>query len=198
MRPEETGAVMDVLAAAYPRFYAGVTGPHKKRIISLWASMFEEEPLNLVLAAVKALIAMDEKGFPPHIGAVKAKIRRLSMPELMTEVEAWQLVSKALNRSAHNAKVEYDKLPEMIQRMVGSPNQLREWALMDRDTVQSVVASNFQRSYRARAKHEMEYQAIPADVKAVIASVAGQLAIEGRDSPLLEKSKLPKEGSGET
>ena len=47
----------------------------------------------------------------------------------------------------------------------GFPNQLREWAQMDSDTLNSVVASNFQRSYKARAASEREYMALPSDVR---------------------------------
>lgn len=35
---------------------------------------FIKRPTQEVSAAVKAFIATDEKGFPPHIGAIKAQI----------------------------------------------------------------------------------------------------------------------------
>ena len=53
--------------------------------------------------------------------------------------------------------------------------------MMDADTVQSVVASNFQRSYRARAAVNREYAALPADVKALVDNMAGKLGLEGSD-----------------
>lgn len=52
-------------------------------------------------------------------------------------------------------------LSDTVRRVVGSPSQLREWAMMEPDTVQSVVASNFQRSYRSRAASEKEFAALP-------------------------------------
>jgi len=48
---------------------------------------------------------------------------------------------------------------------VGSPNQLRAWALMDEETVQSVVASNFQRSYKAIAAKQKEQAALERKLK---------------------------------
>jgi len=42
--------------------------------VVLWATMFKDEPFKLVSAAVKTFIASDEKGYPPHIGAIKATI----------------------------------------------------------------------------------------------------------------------------
>lgn len=175
MTRNQTLTIMAVLKAAYPNFYRGMSRSDAGAVVDLWEAMFADDPVEIVSAAVKALIAADEKGFPPHIGAVKEKIRQLTIPEMDTEAESWAMVSRAVSRSIYNAREEFDKLPELIQRIVGSPNQLREWAMMDSDTVQSVVASNFQRSYRVRMKQKAEFDALPEDVKKLARSVSGQL-----------------------
>ena len=176
MTVEETGVVMDILRASYPRFYAGPAAPDPKQSVALWAEMFSDDPLPLVLAAVKAFIATDEKGFPPHRGAIKAKLRQISSPQERTEQEAWSLVYRAICNSSYHSEAEFSALPDTLRRMVGSPSQLREWAGMDSDTVQSVVASNFQRSYRAKKKSNREWEALPADIQVLAREVAGQLA----------------------
>lgn len=177
MTLQETGHIMDLLTVAYPRFYSGTNAPDMKKTLKLWTIMFADDPFELVIAAVKALIVTDTKGFPPHIGAVKEKIRQLTAPEQMTEAEAWGKVQRALSNSLYNASVEFDALPPDIQRLVGSPNQLREWAMMDVETVQSVVSSNFMRSYRVRAKQREEFDALPSDVRKLIGSLAGRFAM---------------------
>lgn len=48
---------------------------------------------------------------------------------------------------------------------------------MEADTVASVVASNFQRSYSVRAKSDREYAALPSDIRQMISGVADQLAL---------------------
>lgn len=181
MTRTETTKILAVLRGAYPAFYRDMGRKEADGVVALWTEMFSEEPYELVAAAVKALIACDEKGFPPHIGAVKARIRQITTPQEMTEGEAWALVQRAVSRGIYNAREEYERLPKLIQGIVGSHNQLREWAMMDADTVQSVVASNFQRSYRARAAVNREYAALPADVKALVDNMAGKLALEGSD-----------------
>ena len=177
MTRQETGIIMDILATAYPRFYAGPDAPDPEKAVALWAEMFAEDDVAVVAAAVKALIATDDKGFPPHIGAVKAKVRQITQPSGMTPQEAWNLVAKAIRNSAYESREEYDKLPKDIQRLVGSPNQLRDWALMDSDTVHSVVASNFQRSFSIRQKADNDFKALPRDVQAMIGSVAERMAL---------------------
>lgn len=165
MTREETLAIMGVLKAAYPNYYRDMKRSDAEGVVELWHTMFAEEPAGLVGAAVKAHIATDVKGFPPHIGAIKEAIVKLRRGEEMTEQEAWELVRKATRNGTWGAKEEFEKLPPVIQRLVGSPNQLREWAQMDADVVQSVVASNFQRSYKVRAASEREMLALPTDVR---------------------------------
>lgn len=177
MTRQETGIIMDILATAYPRFYAGPDAPDPEKAVALWAEMFAEDDVAIVAAAVKALIATDERGFPPHIGAVKAKMRQIAAPAGMTSGEAWNLVAKAIRNSAYDSQKEFDRLPENIQRLVGSPSQLRDWAMMDSDTVQSVVASNFQRSFAAREKSDADYRALPGDVKALISGMAERMML---------------------
>ena len=173
MNHNETLAIMSVLKAAYPNFYKDMKRTEAEGIVSLWAEMFSDEPAQLVAAAVKAHIANDAKGFPPHIGAIKEAVTRLRTPDEMTEIEAWGLVQKALSNGIYGSQQEYDKLPPIVQRLVGSPKQLKEWAMMDVDAVNSVVASNFQRSYKARAANERHMLSLPSDVRQVMQQLAG-------------------------
>lgn len=171
--------IMAVLKAAYPNYYKGMSRADAESVVGLWVDMFSENNPAQVAAAVKALIATDEKGFPPHIGAVKTKLRQITEAPQMEPQEAWGLVWKAVQRSAYNSREEYEKLPPLLRRLVGDPAQLKAWSVMDADTVQSVIASNFQRSYQGRAKQEAEYQALPADVKQLVGSISGQFALDG-------------------
>lgn len=78
MKREDVIKLMSVLRGAYPQFYRDVGRQEALDTISLWTDMFAEDDAAIVAAAVKALIATDSKGYPPHIGAVKAKIRQLT------------------------------------------------------------------------------------------------------------------------
>ena len=176
---DETLTIMSVLKAAYPNYYKDMRRSDADAIVSLWVEMFKDDPVEIVAVAVKAHIATDKKGFPPHIGAIKEAIVKLKSSTEMTEMEAWALVNKATQNSTWNAKEEFDKLPPVIQRLVGSPNQLREWAMMDSATVNSVVASNFQRSYKARAANEREVLALPQDVRQTMEMLAAGMQMPG-------------------
>ena len=196
MTVQETSTIMNVLNAAYPGFYAKSSDAERKQILSLWAEMFREDDVALVAAAVKALIVADASSFPPTIGQVKARLRQITTPQEMTEGEAWALVAAAIRNSAYDSRREFERLPEAARRFVGSPSQLREWASMDTGTVQSVVQSNFMRSYRARQESDRKMQAVPADVRAKLAGMAEVKQLPSYDLALAERMMDYNSGNG--
>ena len=168
MTKQETMAIMAILREAYPMYYKDKSKDELTASVNLWASMFAEDDPRLVQSAIKAWIATDTKGFPPVIGQIKDRMRKLTETEQMCESEAWNLVSRAIGNGFYNSVEEFAKLPPVIQKSVGSARQLQEWAQMDASDVQTVVASNFMRSYRVKIKHEQEYNALPADIKQML------------------------------
>lgn len=181
----ETLKIMAVLRGAYPRYYASVSREDLETVVALWEEMFSEEPYEIVAAAVKALIAGDTKGFPPHIGAVKERIHQLTRPHEMTELEAWGYVAKAVRNSLYNSREEFEKLPPLVQGLVGSPNQLRTWAMIDTDSLETVVQSNFMRSFKNRAQSVKDYQKLPQTVREMVGRLAG-----GMEMPELPAAEL--------
>lgn len=170
MNREDTIKILSVLRGAYPAFYRDITKQEAESTIALWMSMFDEEPYELVGAAVKAFISGDWKGFPPAIGQIKERIRQITQPQEMTEQEAWSYVSKALRNSTYGSVEEFAKLPPEVQAVVHDPNQLRQWAMAEADEVETVIASNFQRSFRVKQKTSREYMALPTEVKQLMLS----------------------------
>lgn len=180
MNRQETGAIMDILKAAYPRLYADQK--EVRSALNLWHDMFADDDVRIVAAAVKRLIATDTKGFPPPIGAVKEQIWRIQNPNQLTEQEAWRMVSKAVNTA--NVEKSFNELPPEVRQIVGSPVQLTEWGRMDETAFQSVVASNFQRSFRARKEVEKERAKLPQDVRRLEQAATRALlmeVLEGKD-----------------
>lgn len=172
MNQTETLKILAVLRGAYPMFYKDMKRAEADSVIALWNEMFADEPYPLVATAVKALISSDSKGYPPHIGAVKEKIRELTAPKGLSAQESWNLVSNALRNGIYGAEQEFAALPPEVQAVVGSASQLHDWAMMETETVQSVVASNFQRSFRIIQKRNEDLQKLPTDVRLFIQKAA--------------------------
>ena len=176
MNKSETASLMAIIKLAYPQYYS--RQDEILSAVSLWSEMFKEDDFKVVSAGVKSFIASDTKGFPPSIGMIKQYISKITTPEAMTEVEAWGIIKKALRNSSYNSKEEFEKLPEELQRLLGSHTQLKEWAREEMTTLDSVIASNFMRSYRARIQSIREYQALPKDVKQFIGKMSNTMSLE--------------------
>jgi hypothetical protein len=127
MNREQIIAILKVLKVAYPRFYAEMSKKEAEDTINLWQEMFSHDKPELVTAAVKDLV--NSFKFPPTIADVKDKMYELTKTDTDTPVELWNAIKKAMRNSAYNAVEEFEKLPEVAKRFVGSPNQLREWAI---------------------------------------------------------------------
>jgi hypothetical protein len=158
MKKKETAEILAILNATYPQVYAKLTPEIKETMLNIWFEMFSNTDYEVVIMAVKNYISNDTKGFMPTIGAIKESIRKLQHPETLTEQEAVNMIMESLNDGYYNSKGMFDKLPKILQRVVGSPAQLAQWSIMEIDTVQSVVASNIARSYRAILEQEQEKQ----------------------------------------
>jgi hypothetical protein len=172
MTKDETTAILAILKAAYPTFYQNMRVKDAESVVNVWHTMFAEDDPKIVTAAVQALIVTDVKGYPPHIGAVKEKIRLLTQPEEMSELEAWSLVTKAVtNTQWQHPERQFDKLPEIIRNALGSASTLVEWGKVDESAFNTVIQSNFLRTYRAKAARAKEYNALPANVKALISGM---------------------------
>jgi len=165
MDKTESTKILAILRIAYPGIYKGMSEKDHVDTVVLWATMFKDEPFELVSAAVKIFIASDEKGFPPHIGAIKAAIAKLTQPEALTEAEAWNIVRGKM--SYYATREDFLSLPPVIQRAVGSASQLCQWAMTDMGSM-PVIQSNFMRSYRAALEAERQRAKIPKDVLALM------------------------------
>lgn len=185
MTLSEAAKIVGVLQFNYPDRFTELSDAALTVYIKNWHSFFEHDNFELVEAAVRAYIATSTERFMPNVGQIKEQIHKLTTPEEMSEGEAWALISKATSNGLYGYKEEYAKLPPVLQRVVGRPEQLREWAMMDTETLQSVVASNVQRSFRAISRSEAEWQKLPPGYREHMQRLSGQmfgrLELEGGD-----------------
>lgn len=179
MTKTEIIMVLAELKAVYPHSFRDLTELDYQALVNLWYRQFEAENGKAVSAAIDALISTRTEGYTPTPGEIKEQIRRLKNASELDESEAWALVSKACCNGIYGYREEYAKLPPEVQRAVGAAEQLREWAMMDSDTVQSVVASNFQRNYRTRQAREREQEKLPPTVQNFISVVSENMRLHG-------------------
>lgn len=175
MTREEAKKIVKVIASTYPNWHP----LDMSFTVDAWASMLESFTYQEISAALKAFILSDTSGFAPSVGQIIGLLDRVGNSQEPNEMEAWTLVSNALRRSTYYAESEFDKLPEIVQRAVGSPSMLRNWAQTDMQSVENVVQSNFMRTYRQEVSKNREKQKIPQDVLEKLGQSADRM-IEGK------------------
>lgn len=188
MNREQVIQTLAILKAAYPHSFQKLTKMEAEAMIALWERQFESEDARAVSVAIDNLIASRTVGYSPTIGEVKEQIQKLRNSEQMNEAQAWFLVEKACQRGLYNSREEFEKLPPDIQAAVGGPEQLRAWAMMDAETVNSVVASNFRKTYRTVQQRENEKAMMPPTVQNFLSEVAEKMALP---TPKKEPAMLP-------
>lgn len=124
---------------------------------NIWYRHLMDIPYEALSLAVSFYMMTEKK--EPTIAALREKAQQYMPKEKeLGEQEAWALVRKAVRNSSYHAQEEFDKLPEVIQKAVGSPLNLAEWAMMDLDDFETVQQSQFLRSFRVAQERRKETQ----------------------------------------
>lgn len=163
MTREETVKIIRIMVDSYPNYKPNDIS----ETVDVWQMMLEEYSYQEVSVALKAYILSDDSGFAPSIGKLVSKIHTMTTPQELNEMEAWSLVYKAICNSTYNSVEEFSKLPPLVQKAVGLPENLREWAMTENLNLE-VVMSNFQRAYKSELKRHEELQKIPQNVRRLI------------------------------
>lgn len=164
MTEEQVGKLLMTIQAYYPNY----NPPDKKVTLNAWYIMLAEYPEELVLQALRACIATNTSGFAPDVGQIMSKIQTISQPQEFDGMTAWGLVSKALRNGTYGAVEEFNKLPPLVRQAVGIPDNLKNWATSDYQTIETVIQSNFLRTYETVVKRANEINRMPDNIKSLI------------------------------
>lgn len=174
MTRDEVIKMLMVIQAAYPNYKQ----QDKTVAADTWYMMLKDYECQVVEAALKMYIATDTSGFAPAIGQLIDKINTVTAPPELNSMAAWGLVSTALRNGYYGAEQEFEKLPLTVKKAVGSPDNLRHWALSDSKSVETVIQSNFIRTYEAEVRLKNEAAKTPKDVMALIDKISNQKLLE--------------------
>lgn len=164
MTREETVKIIRIMSDCYPNYKPS----NLSETVDVWNMMLEEYSYNQVSIALKAYVTSDTSGFAPSVGEIVAKIQLVSQPQELDGMAAWGLVSKALRNGAYGAVEEFNKLPPLVKQAVGMPDNLKNWATSDYQTIETVIQSNFLRTYEVVVKRETEISRMPDNIKSLI------------------------------
>ena len=164
MTREETVKIIRIICDCYPNFKPN----NLSETVDVWQMMLDEYSYNQVSIALKAYVTSNISGFAPGIGDIVAKIQIISQPQELDGLTAWGLVSKALRNGTYGAVEEFNKLPPLVRQAVGMPDNLKNWATSDYQTIETVIQSNFLRTYETVVKRANEINRMPDNIKSLI------------------------------
>ena len=153
MTREDVIKLLMMIKAAYPNY-----NPADKNVaVNMWHEMLKDYDTNAVMASFKTYVASDTSGFAPSIGQILGRLKMVSNESNEVDaLEAWAMVSRAIRNGYYGAEAEYAKLPQLVQKAVGSPANIRNWATADLKSVETVIMSQFISSFKTVQKREME------------------------------------------
>ena len=155
MTKTEFAKIVGTLKAIYadPKFIADEIA------INAWYDLLKDLPYDVASMATQSY--MQTEHFPPTPADIRKYASQITSPVTndMSEIDAWGKVSKAICNSLYHSEEEFARLPKLIQQTLGNHIRLRELAELDAGQLQTVEASNFMRSYRAKLEaHKRESQ----------------------------------------
>ena len=199
MTEKEVRQLLAMTQAVYPNY----NPPSREAAVNAWLMCLSEYDNNVVMAAFKAYMTTNASGFAPAPGQLIEILQTLTQPSELNELEAWSIVRKALRNCGYNSEQEFAKVPTVVQKTVGTPQQLKIWAC-DSEFNENVVSSNFIKTYRTEVKRATELNKMPENVRKLIEmvntnSASAQIASENKRtiSLSLEDKKNEKTGKME-
>lgn len=180
-----------ILVKAMKAVYSSENFIADKDAFDVWFELLKDLPYEQANLAIQKYMTSEK--FPPTIADIRTKATEIIAPaeESMSELQAWALVQKAIRNSGYNSEEEFERLPEACKIAVGTPANLREWALMDSDQVATVEQSHFIRNYRAAVQRIKDDAKLPEKMKLLIADMGRKHAVEiaEKSPPKIESTK---------
>jgi hypothetical protein len=189
--------VFGEMRKTYPVYYKQLTRQEAENMVSVWADLFVDYPASLILAAAKQFMMNDTKGFPPVPGQIMAIVNATLKPasDVPSEAEAWEQIKRAVSNGLYNAGREFDKLHPILKRLVGGPDTLYRWALMEEETLDMNIRPMICRSYNQYAEQERADKLLPPSMQANVKALrdAARPALEEpHEEPLRIESREPE------
>lgn len=147
MTKNEMALILDKARVFFPAYFEKKTDETLLEIAKAWAELFAGVETRTFAKAFQEAILTSK--FFPMPAEICEQLNAMTKRDELTEQEAWGLVREAMKTGRSDNKTAWESLPEAVKRAVGSSANLRDWSLMDANTVGTVIASNFMRSYRA-------------------------------------------------
>lgn len=171
MTRQEAIKLIALLKTMYPTHFRNFTKEDYLNTSNVYYELFGEYDFVIVLKAFEMSALQDKVGFIPPLGIINENIQKIIGRKVIDVDKALEMIRAAASRGNYNAVEEFDKLPQLVKEVVGSSDRLREWAMMNSDTFNTVIMSNLRKSLVIKIENHKINLGLPRHIKEFIESI---------------------------
>ena len=105
----------------------GLPKENREGIATAWYQILRDEDERSIAAALVVFMKSDSR-FAPKPGELIALAKKITAEKPLEDMEAWELVARAISNGIYGSVKEFNNLPPLVQKAVGGSFCLREWA----------------------------------------------------------------------
>ena len=172
MTTEETKKLLMTINALFPTWK--VENPQET--VMAWSWALKDYPAEGIMGALEIYSKTDKSGFAPSVSQLINCMHKPTDNGQLSEGEAWALVKKAIQDGNYHSEERFAELPPLVQKAVGTPSMIRQWAMCETSEVNTVIMSNFQRSYKTILSRNEFDRRIPDPLGELVKGIAERLS----------------------
>lgn len=163
------------LLASIQSLYPNWKPENKTATVNAWHWALQDYPAEGIKGALQIYVKTNNTGFAPSVSQLIGALHSATETERLSEGEAWALVKRAIQDGNYHAEERYNELPEIVQKAVGSPNMIHQWAGTESGEVNTVIMSNFQRAYKTVLQRERFNERVPEALSELVMKITEKM-----------------------
>ncbi len=159
MTREETKELLMTIKLYHENFLKTDNEMQVRAKINAWHRQLKNVDYTSVSNALDIFVQTNTSGYAPNIAQLLQIIREEQYQGGLTDFDVWNKIHSAMKSYPEDAKAEYDKLPEELQRIT-TPYLLMNWARIDNNYDLNQVKKMILEKYHANREETERKQVL--------------------------------------
>lgn len=176
MKKTEMVQILTLLAGNYD-IIANKSKTQRDLMLTTWYECLGDLDYKAVLQAVKMSII--NSPYPPTIHDIRKNAVEIIKPNNQkSAIEAWNEAHKMICNGIYMTQEEFDKASPEVKKFFGNTRQLKELAMTDSETINTVTKGQFLKQYEILVERENARKMLPEKWLNITAQLAEKMSIK--------------------
>ena len=176
MTKQETIQVITLLAGNYNSI-SEKSKEQKQMMANTWYECLGDLDYKLVLQAVKKTII--ESPYPPTIHDIRKNAMELAKPSTKrTAIEVWNEAYDMICGGLYMTEEQFRTASPEVQKFFGNVKQVKELAMTDTKTVNTVTKGQFLKQYDILVERERQQKLLPEQMQQMIGQLSEKMNVK--------------------